>query len=114
MERESNMPDGMDRYDPAGKTMEELEDDLTLKEDEVYDEGNIVLTRDEVINRITYHAPTRTGIERHAALSGIFADMMEAVDRIVPVGREKSLVFTKLEEAKMWASAGVARDERTR
>jgi hypothetical protein len=68
----------------------------------------------EIRNRVTYHAPSPEGILKHAALSDGFALLMGEIDELVPEGREKALVFTKLEEAKMWASAGVARNPETR
>ena len=72
------------------------------------------LSSEEIVNRVTYHAPSVEGVEKHAALSGNFIDLMHKIDALVPDGREKSIVFTKLEEAKMWASAGVARNPETR
>lgn len=78
-----------------------------------YDDKHQTLEIGEADARMTYHAPSKAGIDRHAELSAIFANVMRAVDHIVPVGREKALVFTKLEEAKMWASAGVARNKET-
>ena len=35
-------------------------------------------------------------------------------EAVCPYSREQSLAFTKLEEAKMWASAAVARNPETR
>lgn len=72
------------------------------------------LTDDEIQNRVTYHPPSEKGRGTHAQLSHVFAVLMQNIDELVPAGREKSLVFTKLEEAKMWASAGVARNPETR
>ena len=74
----------------------------------------MMLTSEEIKNRVTYHAPSQEGVETHAALSGIFIDVMHKIDALVPDGREKALVFTALEGAKMWASAGVARNPDTR
>ena len=65
-------------------------------------------------NRYSYHSPTPEGQLRHQRLTDLFIAMEEAVAVIVPVGRELSLVKTHLEEAKMWASAGVARNPDTR
>lgn len=71
------------------------------------------LTNDEIQNRVTYHAPSPTGVERHKALSDGAAAFMKIVEETVPEGREKSLAFTNIEQAKMWASAGVARNPAT-
>ena len=71
---------------------------------------------EDVSNRdkVTYHAPSPDGIQRHAELSLMFEQMLNEMDNIVPAGRERSLAKTKLEEAKFWASAGVARNPETR
>lgn len=79
----------------------------------IYDEENQTLTRAEIESRMTYHGPSERGIRRHAELSSLFSEIMRQIDEIVPAGREKSIAFTHLEEAKMMASAGVARDPRT-
>lgn len=67
----------------------------------------------EIQNRVTFHAPTPSGVERHKALSDAAAAFMSVVESTVPEGREKSLAFTNIEQAKMWASAGVARNPET-
>lgn len=72
-----------------------------------------MIGEEEIRNRMTYHAPSPEGIQRHAHLSERIGDAMEAVDRTCPEGREKALAFTKLEEAKFWASAAVARNPET-
>jgi len=72
------------------------------------------LTESDIRDLVSYHAPSEAGVERHAILSDAFQTIMRVVSDVVPVGREQSIVFTKLEEAKMWASAGVARNSETR
>ena len=73
----------------------------------------MAIDESEIMNRVTYHAPSRSGVERHRALSDAAAAFMSVVERTVPEGREKSLAFTNIEQAKMWASAGVARNPAT-
>lgn len=72
----------------------------------------------EAHERLSYHAPTAQGAERHRMLTGSLEALLGVIERTVPNGREKSIVITKLEEAKreakMWASAGVARNGETR
>lgn len=65
-------------------------------------------------DRFHYHSPSPAGVERHAALSNAFEALANLVYETVPDGREQSLALTKLEEAKFWASAGVARNPETR
>ena len=72
------------------------------------------MTNAEIINRFVYHAPSTEGVKRHADLSAAFVELALVVDRICPFSREKSIVLTKLEEAKFFASAAVARNPGTR
>jgi hypothetical protein len=72
------------------------------------------ITDEALHDRFHYHPPSRNGIERHAALSDMFTAIATLVRDTVPYGREQSLAMTKLEEAKFWASAGVARNPTTR
>lgn len=72
------------------------------------------MTNEEIRERVTYHAPSPEGIQRHAALSTVIEAAMIVVNEIVPPGREQSLAFTHLEDAKFWASAGVARNPNSR
>jgi len=71
------------------------------------------LTKEEIHDRVNYHAPTPKGVDRHAALSAAAEEFMRVINNIVPEGREKSLAMTNAEQAKMWASAGVARNPET-
>ena len=73
-----------------------------------------MLSSEDIRERVTYHKPCKAGVEKHERLSIGFDVLMHTVEMIVPDGREKSIVFTKLEEAKFWASAGVARNPETR
>ena len=75
---------------------------------------SMTMTNEEVRDRVIYHAPSPEGVKRHAALSGEFENMIHVILAIVPPGREQSIVITKLEEAKFWASAAVARNPETR
>lgn len=72
------------------------------------------LTDDAVHDRISYHPPSADGSNRHVRLAVDFESLMRTIDDVCPSGREKALAFTKLEEAKMWASAAVARNPETR
>ena len=67
--------------------------------------------RDDLNNRFTYHPPKDGQPERYIAIrdsARVFAGLISGE---VPNSREKSLALTKLEEAVMWANAGIARNE---
>jgi len=72
------------------------------------------MTFDEIKNRFTYHTLSPEGVQRHADLSAAFVEVATRADAICLDGREKSLVFNHLEQAKFWASAAVARNPETR
>lgn len=76
--------------------------------------SNRQLSDEEIKDRVTYHAPSPEGIERHERLARNIEETIRVVDETLFPGREKSLAITKLEEAKMWASAGIARNPETR
>lgn len=73
-----------------------------------------MLSNEEIHERVTYHSPSPAGVKRHARLSAAFETLMIECRDVCAPGRELALVFTKLEEAKMWASASVARNAETR
>ena len=75
---------------------------------------NEPIPNEELADRFRYHAPSEDGVQRHATLSEVMTMAARVVYDLCPNGREKSLALTKLEEAKMWASAAVARNSTTR
>lgn len=65
---------------------------------------------DPVELRFTYHAPPDSyTVEAHERVRKTVRRCAEDLLEDVPPGRERSLVLTKLEEAMMWANAGIAR-----
>jgi len=68
-------------------------------------------TQREIDNRFTYHAPDDEKVVKHQAIRNGGKELAELIDALVPEGREKSLAVTKVEEAVMWANAGLARSE---
>lgn len=71
-------------------------------------------TFQEIRDRLSYHPPSEAGVKRHEDLTAAFQVAAETIEQTVPEGREKSVAFTHLETAKMWASAGVARNPDSR
>lgn len=69
-----------------------------------------MLSDSEIDKRFGYH-PADTGDKQYAhgqVRAGCKA-LAKFLNTEVPDGREKSIVFTKLEEVMYWANAGVAR-----
>jgi len=60
-------------------------------------------------NRFTYHPPSEEKAVKHVQIREHGRTLAELIDGMVPDGREKSLALTKIEEAIMWANAGLAR-----
>lgn len=67
---------------------------------------------DDLDNRFTYHKPKdNTTIRAHERIRLGVGAVARLIDANVPDGREKSLAITALEEAMMWANAGIARNQ---
>ena len=60
-------------------------------------------------NRFTYHAPKAGQPEIYQGIRSIALNFARTIDQQVPDSREKSLALTHLEDAVMWANAGIAR-----
>jgi hypothetical protein len=64
----------------------------------------------DLTNRFAYHPATTADRQQdHERIRYVCLLAAQHIDRLVPEGREKSLAVTKLEEAMMWANAGLAR-----
>ncbi|WP_195919010.1 hypothetical protein [Lactococcus lactis] len=61
-------------------------------------------------NIFTYHKPNENTEDRYTKLRAKAREFSDLVDELVPASREQSLAKTKIEEAVMWANAGVARN----
>ena len=62
-------------------------------------------------NNFVYHSPDADQTERYESIREHAKDFALLIDEFCPTSREKSLAFTKLEEAVMWANASIARNE---
>lgn len=65
----------------------------------------------ELENRFTYHATNAIIMPRFNAIREVARDVAQTINRLCPDSREKSLAFTALEEAVMWANAAIARNQ---
>jgi hypothetical protein len=68
------------------------------------------ITEEDIERRFTYHRPEGAKIDDHNDVRAMFKEFASALKEFLPPGREKSLAFTKLEEAANWAHAAIARD----
>lgn len=66
---------------------------------------------DAIENRFNFHpANTQEKQDAHEAVRNSLRTVAHYLDGFLPVGREKALALTKLEEAMFWANAAVARN----
>lgn len=69
------------------------------------------ITEDDLRNRFNYHPPANDKVkETHEQIRLFCFDVAAYITENVPDGREQALAVTKLEEAMMWANAGLARN----
>lgn len=65
----------------------------------------------ELDTRFTYHTPKGDQPQRYTMIREAAKEFAKLINNQVPESREQSLAFTALEEAVMWANAGIARRE---
>lgn len=68
------------------------------------------LSETEIHERCTYHPPTELAKIAHEMVNETIEMAMLRFNLTIPDGRELSLAFTKLEEARHWANAAIARN----
>jgi hypothetical protein len=64
---------------------------------------------DDLAIRFSYHTPTADQLPKYAELRAVASGFAHLVAALVPPGREQALAITKIEEAVMFANAGIAR-----
>ncbi len=61
-------------------------------------------------NDFSFHPATAAKEPKHDRIRRMCRSLAHELAIEVPEGREQSLMLTKLEEAMMWANAGIARE----
>lgn len=68
--------------------------------------------RNELVWRFGYHPADPVTAQRHEAIRAAMLRAAYVVQELVEDRRERALAITKLEEAMMWANAGIAREDK--
>lgn len=68
-----------------------------------------MISKTEIDNRFTFHPADEDRAVKHLMIREHGKSLVEYLNENVPDGREKSLAITRIEEAVMWANAGLAR-----
>lgn len=68
-------------------------------------------TDETIENNFKYHKPLEENIDKFTELRGEARTFAETVMSLVPECAERTLAFRKIEEAVMWANAGLARNQ---
>jgi hypothetical protein len=59
--------------------------------------------------RFDYHPPnTPNGVREHEAVRASYRELADALDALLPDGRQKAAALVKVEEVMFWANAAVA------
>ncbi len=69
------------------------------------------MTNDEIKNTFTYHKPFGDQTQRYEILRRHAKALAVLISVHCPNSREKSLAFTNLQQAIMWANASIAINE---
>lgn len=62
-------------------------------------------------NRFNFHPATDVTGPKHDLVRRLLRESAQVLVEQVPAGRELALALTSLEEAMMWANAGIARNQ---
>jgi hypothetical protein len=69
-----------------------------------------MLSEEDIANRFKFHpADTDKKAEAHERVWTLCLITANALNELIPEGREKALAFTKLEEVMFWSNAALAR-----
>ena len=71
-----------------------------------------MIGREEIEHRFGFHKATIEGenatLPKHRDVRLMFREFAEFLDEVLPDGRAKSVAFTELENASMWAHKSIA------
>ncbi len=70
------------------------------------------MTKQQIENIFTYHAPHGDQVDRYAAIRSAARALAYTIDQCSPESREKSIAITNLQQAAMWANAAIAINEK--
>lgn len=73
--------------------------------------GRFALQAEDLDNWFTYHPPGGNQPERYSRIREAVKEVASLIYNLCPGSRERSLAFTKLREASMWANAAIACNE---
>ena len=68
-----------------------------------------MLSKEQIENIFTYHAPTGDQPERYERIRGEAKHLAYQINQLCPDGEEKNLAMARLQESVMWANASIAR-----
>lgn len=69
------------------------------------------MANQQIENNFKYHSPKDGQPEKYTAIREKAKELAYLIDDLCPNSREKSVAFTNLETAIMWANASIARNE---
>ena len=65
----------------------------------------------DIEKAFTYHPPKDDQPARYISIREKAKELASMISTLCPESRERSLAFTKIDEAVMWANASIARNE---
>lgn len=68
----------------------------------------------EIAQKFSVYTPTRHGMATYERLAELMIELSVAIVDMAPDSPERSMAIFKLQEAHMWAAAGIARNLETR
>jgi len=71
------------------------------------------MTDEQIENIFTYHRPFGNQPQRYEDIRNEAKVLAKTIQRACPESREKSLAFTHIQQAVMWANASIAINETT-